>query len=294
MTNTLGTLLIPVQPDKTDELQAVPFEQFLSSHPPGQLASVSAQYRRNTNYRDRIEIAAPSVFVHCDSPECSGPHYYDTDDYLCGNSEQPIHGFLSYICRHCKTSKRVYAVRAQVRPELNKPVDMVKLGEFPAFGPKTPAKLMSLVGSERDYFLKGRRAESQGMGIAAFAYYRRVVETKKFEILDSIINVCRRVNAPLEMVEAIERAQKETQFKNAIEAIKDGIPESLFIDGHNPLSLLHVALSDGLHNESDEECLARATTIRTALAALVERVATVLKEEKELSEAIARLAQSKK
>ena len=48
--------------------------------------------------------------------------------------------------------------------------------------------------------------------------------------------------------------------------IKDGIPESLLVDGHNPLTVLYTALSAGIHGQTDELCLERAASIRLVLA----------------------------
>jgi hypothetical protein len=42
---------------------------------------------------------------------------------------------------------------------------MLKFGEVEPFGPPTPARVITLLGPEKDYYLKGRRAENQGMGI---------------------------------------------------------------------------------------------------------------------------------
>src|SRR5690606_15209627 len=98
---------------------------------------------------------------------------------------------------------------------------------------------------------KGRRAESQSMGIAAYAYYRRVVENRKNQIIEAFITVAQKVGASRELLDDLEAAKKETQFTNAIRAIKHAIPDSLMIEGHNPLVLLHDTLSDGLHGQSD-------------------------------------------
>jgi len=67
----------------------------------------------------------------------------------------------------------------------------------------------------------------------------------------------------------------ETQFSKAIETIKAAIPESLLIDGHNPLTLLHDALSEGLHAQTNEDCLELATSIRVVLTELAERIPVV-------------------
>lgn len=130
------------------------------------------------------------------------------------------------------------------------------------------------------------RAENQGLGLGSFAYYRRVVENQRGRLLEEIIRVAKRMGAKADAVRALEAAAKEQQFSKSIELTKDSIPESLLIDGHNPLLLLHRALSVGLHNLTDEECLARARSIRLVLTELAERIGQVLKDTAELKEAI--------
>jgi hypothetical protein len=61
------------------------------------------------------------------------------------------------------------------------------------------------------------------------------------------------------------------------------------MDGHNPLTLLHSALSKGLHADDDQTCLEAAHIIRIVLAGLVERVGQALKSEAELTTALGRL-----
>jgi len=63
---------------------------------------------------------------------------------------------------------------------------------------------------------------------------------------------------------------------------------------HNPLLLLHNALSQGVHTHSEEECLSLATSIRAVLIELADKLAQALKEEKELSDAVAKLLKGDK
>jgi hypothetical protein len=91
------------------------------------------------------------------------------------------------------------------------------------------------------------------------------------------------------MIVALRAAKDEQQFKKAVEDVKHAIPESLLVDGHNPLTLLHSALSDGLHARTDGECLELAQTIRLVLADLAERISQALKDDRELKEGISRL-----
>ena len=138
-------------------------------------------------------------------------------------------------------------------------------------------------------FLKGRRCEIQGLGIGAFVYYRRVVEDQKDRILAEIIKVAQAISAPAEAIAALQAAQSEHQFGKAMDDVKDAIPQRLLIEGQNPLTLLHSALSKGVHNHSDETCLGLATDIRLVLGELAELLGHALKDERELKKAVSRL-----
>jgi len=109
------------------------------------------------------------------------------------------------------------------------------LGETLPFGPPTPARVITLIGPDRELFLKGRRAENHGLGIGAFSYYRRVVENQKGRIIEQIAKVAEKLEASPEMLEEFRAAAAETQFNKAIEQIRHGILQALLINGHNPV-----------------------------------------------------------
>ncbi|WP_316213892.1 hypothetical protein [Bradyrhizobium sp. SZCCHNR2032] len=91
------------------------------------------------------------------------------------------------------------------------------------------------------------------------------------------------------MIATLEAAQAETQFSKSLDMVKDALPESLKIQGHNPLTLLHDNLSTGLHARTDKECLEIAASVRVVLAELAERITLALKDEAELSKALGKL-----
>jgi hypothetical protein len=131
-------------------------------------------------------------------------------------------------------------------------------------------------------------------GIGAFAYYRRVVENRTGRIIEEIGRVLKQLGAKPEVLQLFVDAAKETQFSKAVDMVKDAIPDVLRIDGHNPLTLLHKALSEGIHEEGDTECLEYAHEIRLILTEVAERSAQVLKEEAELKGAVSKLMTRKK
>jgi hypothetical protein len=135
-------------------------------------------------------------------------------------------------------------------------------------------------------FLKGRRAELRGLGIGAFAYYRRIVEDQKVVIIEQLEKAAKRLRVPEEYLLLFAKAKTQTGFTRAINEIKDAFPSALFIADHNPLKLLHDLLSDGLHELSDEECLEHARAVRTLLVALAERISEISRDEAKVKESL--------
>jgi hypothetical protein len=108
-------------------------------------------------------------------------------------------------------------------------------------------------------------------------------------IVGEIIRVAKRVGADATVIEGLEAAAQQTQFKRAVKEVNPAIPEQLLVCGENPLTLLHKALSEGLHAETDDKCLEFAQDIRLVLSELAEGVSTMLKDQNELQNAVNRL-----
>jgi hypothetical protein len=278
--------------------RSISLAEFLETIPPGQARTVDAQVRATQVQRAegdvfRLEIDWPEIQVHCTHTNCNGMRFFEPSDesmsiYV---NDKPCEEFVRYTCRNCREITKLFAILAEATAAKDEGVKIAfsKIGEDPAFGPPTPSRLITLIGPDREIFIKGRRAENHGLGIGAFAYYRRVIENQKGRILEQITEVAQRIGASSEIIDILNAAKTETQFLRVIELIKDGIPDTLKIKGANPLTLLHSALSEGLHAQTDEECLELAQDIRLVLSELAERISRALKDDHELDEAVGRL-----
>jgi hypothetical protein len=280
--------------------QTISLATFLETAPPSQGRAVQSEFEAvrigGPSPHVRINVDWPDIQIHCTHQDCNGVRFHrpETARLAITLNATWSKAFIVYTCSNCQKNTKLFALFARATRSAGEgkiavSLEMSKIGEHPPFGPITPARLISLIGGDRDIFLKGRRCENQGLGIGAFAYYRRVVENQKSRILDNIIAAAEKTRATPEMITALRSAKDEQQFKKAVEDVKDAIPESLLIDGHNPLTLLHSALSDGLHARTDEECLELAQAIRLVLADLAERISQALKDDRELKEGISRL-----
>jgi hypothetical protein len=270
---------------------AIPYSKFLESAPPSRTVEVEDIGRVLHSGTSRwLALARPEIEIHCDHARCGGQRVFRSE----GDNEAVPRDkwkwvFVTYTCSNCKEKTKTFSLAVRADGPTPKSGLAYKFGEMPVFGPRIPPRLIKLIGKDRDNLLKGRQCESQNLGVGAFSYYRRVVENQKNQILSEVIRVALKLSAPAETVAALEAAKVETQFKKAMESVKDALPQTLMINGLNPLTLLHMALSEGLHAKDDAECLDIAQDIRVVLAELSERLAQALKDEAELNNAVNRL-----
>jgi hypothetical protein len=275
-------------PATVPEPPAKAFAEFLESTPPNAQTQISDLFE-SRGVPTKWVIGEPDIQLHCTSDKCSGERSFRNSSSTRSVENGWNFEFVTYTCRNCESKQRTYALAVFLPKEKGSSGLAIKLGETPPFGPHVPSRVITLIGPDREQFLRGRRAESLGLGIGAFAYYRRVVENQKGRILAEIGRVAKRLNASAEKLRLFEKAESETQFTKAIEIVKPAIPESLLIKGQNPLTLLHSPLSEGLHDLTDEQCLELATSVRVVLTELADRISYALQDQKELDDAVGRL-----
>ncbi|MFG0585461.1 hypothetical protein ACF8C1_19770 [Pseudomonas sp. zjy_9] len=275
---------------ENEETGVISFSEFLVSIPPStpRIVSEACTWVHNADFRG-YKLVRPEISLHCDHDSCRGIRFFRCYDrgHLRVHEEELSFIYVNFLCSNCRTTEKTYSIA--IRRINNESAECVKFGEAPPFGPPTPSKLLKLIGPDRDLFLKGRRCENQGLGVGAFVYYRRVVESQKNRIVNEIIKVSERVGMPEKDIELLKASQKDFRFSSAVESIKDVMPQALLINGHNPLTLLYMALSDGLHDKNDEHCLELASSIRVVLGELADRLSQVLKDEVEINNALAKL-----
>lgn len=270
-------------------MEATTLKLFLESCPPGQKQYIEDP---TTFISSILHIKGPQLSLHCSNTECQGIRFFVMTERVSIASTQINNRFLSFVCSNCRKSIKIFSVQLYKNDE-DDYWSIRKYGEEPPFGPPVPSQAFKLIGGERDLFLKGRRCENQGMGIGSFVYYRRVIENQKIRIFEELIRVVSRVSSNQELIAELNAAKDETQFTKAVELIKHALPESLNINGHNPLTLLHSALSEGVHAHDDKECLELASSVRTVLFEFADRLSQALKNNAELNVAINKLAKKK-
>ena len=197
---------------------------------------------------------------------------------------------LEWVCTECKQFVKRYYLRVALTSiaGAERLGRACKLGEWPSFRPRVPNQVVKLLGGDSLLYQKARLAESVGLGVGAFGYYRRVVENQRNRLLERIRAVAVHKGESA-FIGTIDAAIRETQFLRSFEMVRDAVPDVLRIKGHNPLTLLHEVLSQGLHNESDDECLRLCHAVRVFLRKLAENLDFALRDDREVDIALSAL-----
>jgi hypothetical protein len=269
----------------------ISLKDFLEKTHPSLFKPIGDLWKNQTaNGYTRRMVTTPDLRLHCQV--CEGERTFRCANNAFFSIDKGGDDFsLQYQCGDCHKQIKYFSLLIEFS---DRPAGAVyKYGELPPFGVPVPNKVLRLFGRDSKIFLKGRQCENLGYGVAAFAYYRRVVENHKNDILDEIVKVCRTVNAPEEVINELQEAKREIAFAKSIEKVKSALPQGLLINGHNPLLALHGALSVGLHDESDEACLEAAHAVRLVLTDLVEKMSILKQDDKQLNDAVQLLLKKK-
>lgn len=292
MENQPKSAPMPAQPPE-NSVPECDFEDFLQDAP------LHSKWKISEFFGGQYGDAAYPRFirVHCDNPRCDGVRRHDKHkDGTFWFSRILVYHYVSYLCTDCQRQVKIFGIMATRKTEQDQTAICTKIYQEPAFGQPIPKRLFHVIGeTNREYFLQARRAIARGLGIGAYGYYRRIVENTKFDLVGSVLEVAQATNASPAQVELLKKAQAEKQFSKAIDILRDvsAIPAALLIDGHNPLALLHDALSEGIHELSDAECLERAQEAEIILCEIANRMQIAVTEQKTVKAALASVLKRK-
>lgn len=276
-----------------DALAPLTPAQFCENTPPLERRTIRLENVEHLQFsqNNAVDVRFRPISLFCDNSVCVGVRPFDCTskfrmDLVEGSANDEL---IYFYCRTCRGTVKTYAIRFYISGTGSHTMDAMKLGEYPGFGEPRPNQIKDVLDDELDWLARGYRAETSGLGIGAFAYYRRFVESHKNKIIAEIRKVAVIQGLDPALVAGLDTAAKTISFMAAIEVIKDAIPDSVKVDGQNPLTLLHDALSIGLHSEDDVECLALAHDIRVVLTALAERTTALLAANSVLKDSVKRL-----
>ena len=212
--------------------------------------------------------------------------YFEGFQYLSSTAKGEVLRAV-YRCSHCDEYERYFFVAIDTELKW-----LMKVGQHPSWEIQGDPNIEKLLGKHSGYYRKGLVCESQGYGIGAFGYYRRIVE----EVIDELLTEISALMSGDDLKQfssALEKTRATIVTQEKIELVKDLLPGILRPNGMNPLSALHSSLSEGLHAESDDQCLEQAAIIRQILVFLVNQVAASRATSKDFTDSMRKLLEKK-
>lgn len=178
---------------------------------------------------------------------------------------------FSFTCVSCKKSNRIYLFEQTVDDET---ITIQKYGQLPRAGIPRDKTLQKFFKEDRDNYEKAVICLSYEYGVAAFAYFRRIVENNINRLLDLLQEDLQSSGGDQETFTAIQSLRDESPMSEKIKIANLALPGHLKPDGLNPLGKLYQVLSEGVHNLPEEECLKKAKAASECLAFLVSELAS--------------------
>jgi hypothetical protein len=179
--------------------------------------------------------------------------------------------YFKFSCVSCRRAHREYLVE-QVLDEEN--IRLQKYGELPRSKLARNKFLQKFLKEDLDNYEKAVICLSHEYGVAAFAYFRRVVENNINQLLDLVQQDAQSSAIDQPTLNALAELRKDTPMSDKIKIANLALPSHLKPDGLNPLGRLYQVLSEGVHSLSEAECLVKAKAMSECLTFLVSELAT--------------------
>jgi len=179
--------------------------------------------------------------------------------------------YFTFSCVSCRKAHREYLLE-QVLDDEN--IRIQKYGELPRSKLGRNRVLQKFLKDDLDNYEKAIVCLSHEYGVAAFAYFRRIVENNINALLDLVQEDAQSSGSDKAIMDALGDLRKDAPMSEKIKIANLALPNHLKPDGLNPLGRLYQVLSEGVHSLPDAECLQKAKTISECLAFLVSELAS--------------------
>ncbi|MBX9767769.1 MAG: hypothetical protein K2X47_10900 [Bdellovibrionales bacterium] len=194
---------------------------------------------------------------------------------------------IDYECKGCNVFNMNFTLQFS-----NDGTKVQKVGQFPGYNVDVDLETKDRLGDHLQLYRKGLISESQGYGIGAFAYYRRIVETIIGSLLRDAVDLVPEAKKEV-YTEIIKDIALDKTAEDKIHVAYDLLPGSLKPNGKNHLKLMYEICSIGIHGLSDDECLDLSIDLRKNLEAFIHLLNTNARSAQELSASTARLLEKR-
>lgn len=216
---------------------------------------------------------------------------------------------LSYYCGLCREARACFVLKidpsgqekkssvpalAARIPDRFSMFKLTKIGQFPPYSINPPREIVEALGEHgTDLYKRALLLMSQGYGLGAVAYFRRLIEDAAVLLLD-VVQEAADAESDDEARNAVAMARSSHNVDEKLRLVKDHVPAAIRPHGINPFAVLYGHFSSHLHGEPDDACLNIALELRTAFDFIFKTSRQTLKEARAFRETIQAKAGAKK
>jgi hypothetical protein len=226
---------------------------------------------------------------------CKAPTTWQGSGEWFGEKAELRH-MLDFTCVLCAKAKvRFWLVVSRTAGPANQYAvqTLRKVGQEPAWSVRVPPQVAkALPGDRVDFFKKGLICMSQGFGLGAVAYFRRVVEDIANDLID-LVEQAAKLEGATDRLEKIAAARSSQRADEKLKVAAPLVPPYLLVNGQNPLARLYDAYSAGIHRETEDDCKHLAMDFRASLEFAIVGLKDQLAHAKQFHDEMAKLATRK-
>jgi hypothetical protein len=206
-------------------------------------------------------------FEHHFIGQCQSCKTFHVDFLLHVYSDKPIPRDQSNIVKFDPKTK-------EERPADEYEIDRANIFIEKIGGPKVKPSVHKMFDKyldreARNWLYKAKVCMKDGLGIGAFAYFRRIIEKELLSIVNDIATL---PDADPALKSLIEKHQKSNKPHLIYEELFPYLPKSLQVLDDNPIKSLYSQASEGLHTLTEADCLARANQIELVLEFVIQKI----------------------
>jgi hypothetical protein len=218
----------------------------------------------------RFGFLPKTIRMFCKNERCKAEQWWEVakPQYYLTADDEPSR--FTYTCKNCGHQTTDYWL---VWKKVGEVRTFTKVGQWPPLTIEPSVVLSDALGKEdAALYKKALINASFSHGIAALAYFRRVIENKVNVLLDLVADAAKAAEVDPADLQQLEEIKNGKHVDVKIDYAAKILPAHLRPGGHNPLERLYGIASAGLHGESDDDCLSRFQDYKHAFEYLFENL----------------------
>ena len=247
------------------------------------------------NQTDRFTVPA-TLQLHCDNPKCGKTQLWETPGdrtkrpSLMGS--EPIFLNITYHCWNCRYSQINYILRYARNGNA---VELTKVGQWPPLSRELdPVVVDGWSQHDKNMYRDAATFRNSNKGIGALPYLRRIIERRIGDVLALIADSHGRQPIPGFDVARLEAVRTSHRFSEKLDVARDFLPPGIVVYGlPNPIELLYDLISDGIHERTEEECVAVFDRCKNAFEFVVKKLTEAKRDDEAYKASIQGLSKSK-